>query len=256
MSFRGIIREMRRFLTRDYVVIARKQHGESWVAAFDKGTGQICWKSSRNYETAVEGDDAYTTPLVIDHHRKEALLVWGAEHVTAHHPSDSRLVWSCGGFNAQAVPNWPAVASPVIAGDVVVVAGGRADIGRPRLYGIRLGGTGDVTTTHRLWKREDTGTYVSTPAEYKGRIYLLRDRGEVECLDPISGKTLWREVFPKASSRYYTSPLVPGGVLYAIREDGVVFVAGVEGRFEILAENHMVERIKSSPRRLLYQIGC
>src|SRR2546426_12535168 len=75
-------------LTRDYVVIARKQHGESWVAAFDKGTGQIRWKAPRNYETAVEGDDAYTTPLVIDHHGKEALLVWGAEHVTAHHPSD------------------------------------------------------------------------------------------------------------------------------------------------------------------------
>jgi len=49
---------------------------------------------------------------------------------------------------------------------------------------------------------------------------------------------------------------VAGGALYAIREDGVVFVAGVEGRFEILAENHMVEQIKSSPRRLLYQIGC
>ncbi len=105
---------------------------------------------TRTEELRLEGDDAYTTPPVIDHHGKEALLVWGAEHVTAHDPSDSRLVWSCGGFNPQAVTNWPAVASPVIARDVVVVAGGRADIGRPRLYGIRLGGTGDVTTTHRL----------------------------------------------------------------------------------------------------------
>ncbi len=234
-------------LTRDYVVIARMHHGESWLAAFDKVTGQMRWKVPRNYETPVEGDHAYTTPLVIENQEKEAILVWGGQHVTIHEASAGKLLWFCGDFNPQAVANWPAVASPVIAGDVVVVACGRADRGQPRLYGIRLGGTGDVTATHKLWKREDTGTFVPTPAEYQGRIYLLRDRGEVECLDPATGKTLWREAFPKASSNYYASPLVADGVLYAAREDGVVFVARVEGKFEILAENHMDERVIASP---------
>ena len=38
---------------------------------------------------------------------------------------------------------------------------------------------------------EDAASFVPTPAEYKGRVYVLRDRGEVECIDPATGKTLW-----------------------------------------------------------------
>ena len=129
----------------------------------------------------------------------------------------------------------------------MVVASGRADRGTPRLYGIRLGGSGDMTATNHVWERDDVGTFVPTPAEYKGRIYLLRDRGEVECLDPPTGKTFWKDAFPKASANYYASPLVANGVLYAIREDGVVFAAKAEGQFELLAENHMGERIIASP---------
>jgi outer membrane protein assembly factor BamB len=234
-------------LTRDDVVIARMQHGESWLAAFDKATGRMRWKAPRNFQTPVEGDNAYTTPLVIRYHGKEAVLVWGAEHMTAHDAGDGSLLWSCGGFNPQAVANWPSVASPVIAGDVAVVACGKPPRGQNHLYGIELDGAGDVTGTHRLWQRDDTGTFVPTPAAYEGRIYLLRDRGEVECLDPATGRTFWREALPKASANYYASPLVAGGMLYAARQDGVVFVVRVEGKFEMLAENDMGERIIASP---------
>ena len=234
-------------LTERTVVIARMHHGESWLAAFDKASGKLCWKVPRNYETPVEGDESYTSPLLLRHQGKEALLVWGAERVTFHDAADGELVWSCGDFNPRAMGNWCTVASPVLAGDIVVVAGGRADRGQPRLFGIRLGGKGDVTATHRVWKREDVGTFVPTPAEDKGRIYLLRDLGELECLDPATGQTLWRGAFPKASAKYYASPMIAGGKLYAAREDGVVFVAQVEGGFKVLAENRMEERIIASP---------
>ena len=135
------------------------------------------------------------------------------------------------------------------------MAAGRSDKGQPRLYGIKLGGEGDVTATHRAWRREDTGTFVPTPAEYKGRIYLLRDRGEIDCLDPATGQTLWKDALPKASSSYYASPVIAAGNLYATREDGVVYVAQVEGKFQMLAESNMggagdrftCARLESSP---------
>ena len=234
-------------LTENDVVIARMHHGESWLAAFSKTNGKLHWKVARNYDTPIEGDNAYATPLLIQHEGKEALLVWGGQHLTAHDAADGKLLWSSGDFNPESKPNWPAVASPVIAGETVVVASGRSDRGQPLLYGTKLGGSGDVTTTHRLWKREDTGTFVPTPAEYKGRVYLLRDRGEIECLDPVTGKTLWHDAFPKASSNYYSSPLVAGGKLYAAREDGTVFVARAEEKFELVAENKMGERVIASP---------
>lgn len=234
-------------LTERAVVIARMHHGDSWLAAFDKASGKLCWKVARNYETPVEGDESYTSPILIRHRGHEALLVYGAEHITVHDTAAGRLLWSCGDFNPRAMANWPTVASPVLAGDIVVVAGGRADRKQPLLFGIRLGGTGDVTATHRAWKREDVGTYVPTPAEDKKRFYLVGDLGQVDCLDPATGQTLWRAAFPKASAKFYGSPVIAAGKLYAAREDGVVFVAQVEGEFKVLAENRMAERVIASP---------
>jgi outer membrane protein assembly factor BamB len=234
-------------LTSDSVIVARMHHGDSWLAAFDKASGQLRWKAGRNYETAVEGDNSYTTPLVLGHGARQTLIVWGAEHVTAHDASDGRVLWSCGDFNPKAMGYWPAVASPVLAGETVIVPTGRADRGQPRLHGIRLGGTGDVTKTHRAWQREDAGTFVPTPAVYKGSVYLLQDQGQLECLDPVTGKTVWRQAFPKGRVNFYSSPTIAGGKLYAAREDGVIFVAQIEGKFELLAENHMQEMVIASP---------
>lgn len=234
-------------LTEKAVLMVRMHHGESWLAAFDKGSGKLLWKVARNYQTPTEGDNSYTSPLVIRWQERESVLVWGGEHVTFHDAADGQLLWSCGDFNPRGMEYWPTVALPVVVGDTVVVAGGRADKGQPRLYGVKLGGKGDVTATHRAWKREDTGTFVPTPAEYKGRLYLLRDGGELDCLEPSTGQTLWHAAFPKASAKFYASPLVAAGKLYAAREDGVVFVAQVEGKFQMLAENQMGERVIASP---------
>ncbi|MEX0677691.1 MAG: PQQ-binding-like beta-propeller repeat protein [Pirellulales bacterium] len=234
-------------LTSDCVVLARMHHGESWLAALDKATGEIRWKVARNYDTPMECDHGYTTPVVIEHRGKEALLVWGAQHVTVHDAADGSVLWSCGGFNPDSNAMWPAIATPVIAGDVAVIAFGRNDRGQPRLHGIQLGGDGDVTATHRIWSRKDMGTFAPTPVEYKGRVYLVRDRGEVACVNPSTGETLWSSAFPKSRFAFYASPLVAGGNLYAAREDGVVFVAKVEGKFELLAENHLDEPVIASP---------
>lgn len=230
-------------LTEQLVVVTVMHLGESWLAGWDKRTGELRWKVARNYKTPVENDHSYATPIVTRHQGAEQLLVWGAEHLTAHAATTGAMLWSAGDFNPGGQPNWVAVSSPVLAGDTVVVPYGRGS----RLHGIKLGGTGDVTSTHRAWKREDTGTFVPTPAEYKGKVYLVRDRGEVECIDPVTGKTEWSGQLPKSGSSYYSSPTIADGKVYAAREDGVIFVARVDGKFELLSENHMGERIIAAP---------
>lgn len=235
-------------LTRKYVVMARMHGGDSWVAAFDKTTGEMVWKTPRNYKTPTECDHGYTTPLVIQHNGRERLLVWGAEHITMHDTSNGTVVWSCGNFNPDAHALWPAIATPVIVNDTIVVAFGRNDRKEPRLHGIELAGEGDVTATSHVWKRSDIGTFVPSPVAFQGRVYLVRDRGEVECIDPTTGKTIWSDAFPKARASFYASPLIAGGRLYAPREDGVVFVASIaDGGFELLSENDMQESVIGSP---------
>lgn len=233
-------------LTGKDVVVARMHEGESWLAAFDKETGRMRWKTPRNYKTPREVDNGYTTPIVIQHEGREALLSWGAEHLTIHDAADGKLLWWCGGFNPESASLWPAVATPVVTKTMAVVCFGRADRGQPRLHGIRLGGKGDVTATHRAWLREDAGSFVPSPIEYQGRIYIVSDRGQLDCIDPATGKTVWSEALPRSSSNFYASPVIANGVLYAAREDGAVYVARVEGGYQLLSESKFPDRVIAS----------
>ncbi|MFN3150380.1 PQQ-binding-like beta-propeller repeat protein [Bremerella sp.] len=234
-------------LTRDFVVMARMHDGESWLAAFDKATGDLAWKVARNYETPVECDHGYSTPVVIDFQGNESLLTWGGEHLTIHHAKTGDLVWSCGGFNPEGNKLWPTIATPVVVGNVAVIAYGRNDRGTPRLHGVRLDGTGDVTETNRLWDRDDIGTFVPSPAVYQEKVYLVGDKGKVTCFEPATGKTKWEGAFPKHRAHYYGSPLVAGGTLYAPREDGTILVADIRDGFKMLGENDMRESVIASP---------
>jgi len=234
-------------LTKKYVIIAQMHDGQSWLAAFDKVTGKLAWKIPRDYETPREGSQSYSTPIVFSHEGTEALLVWGAHYLTAHNAVDGKIIFSCGNFNPESKKLWPSVASPVISGKIAVVPCGRSDRNKPRLHGIKLAGSGDVTETHRLWKRTDTGPFIPTPAEYKGQVYLIRDRGQVDCINPLTGENIWSGVFPKGKGNFYSSPLIADGHLYAAREDGIIFVIKLEDKFEIISEIDMKDRIIASP---------
>lgn len=233
-------------LTASDVVVAVMHQGDSYLAAFDKQTGQLHWRVARNFTTPLEGDHSYTTPLLFRYKGREAILAWGAIHLTAHDAADGRVLWSCDDFNPDGKSNWVAVSSPVLAGPLAVVPYGRGNT----LHGIRLDGSGDVTATHRLWRRDDSGSFVPTPAYAHGRVYVLRDKGEVHVIDPTTGKTLLSGQLPESRSKYYASPLVLGARLYAAREDGMVYVAQVDGPFKVLAENRTDDRLVASPAPL------
>jgi len=234
-------------VTARHVVVAQMHAGDSYLVAFDKETGEQCWKVARNYETPVEGDQCYTTPIVYSRRGVETLLVWGGLHLTAHDASDGSTLWSCGGFNPQSKTLWPAVASPVIAGDIAVVCCGRADRKQPRLHGIRMGGSGDVTKTHRLWKRDDVGSFVPSPTLHEGRVYVVGDLGAVDCIDSRTGKTLWHADLPKGRGKVFASPLAAGGHLYAARDSGTVYVARIGESFELVSTIDMGERVIATP---------
>ena len=230
-------------LTERAVVATVMHSGESFLAAFEKTTGELLWKVSRNYKTPVEGDHSYATPIVIERDGKQVILVWGGEHLTMHSAETGESFWSCGGFNPDKKGYWVAVASAVVSGDMAIVPYGRG----AKIVGVKLTGSGDVTATNRVWELDDLGSFVPSPAVHNGKVYVVRDEGEVVCLDAKTGETVWSDRFPKNRNKYYASPLIAGGKLYAPREDGIVFVADIGSGFKQLSENDMKERVIASP---------
>jgi outer membrane protein assembly factor BamB len=231
-------------LTRRHVVIAVMHNTGSFLVAFDKKSGEMAWKEDRNYETPVECDHSYATPHVIEEAGRQVIVVWGAERVTRHDAASGQLLSSCGGFNPKKKANWVVVASSVVAGDTLVVPYGRGS----HLAGVKLGGSGDVTATHRLWERSDkAGCFVPTPVVHDGKVYILGDRGEVHCIDPGTGKTVWSNELPRAAQSYYASPTIADGKIYVAREDGQVFVAEANKDLKVLFERPFGVQIIASP---------
>ena len=230
-------------LTSKHLIVALMRKGNSWLLAFDPKTGQVAWEKERNYKTPPECDHSYATPTLIEHKGKEAILVWGAERLSAHSAKDGEMHWVSTGFNPKQKKNWVVVGSQVVVGDIAIVPYGRGT----HMKGIRMGGTGDVTESNLLWTRTDTGCFVPSPAVAHGKVYVLRDRGEVHCIDPKTGKSHWEDAFPRASSSYYGSPTVAGNKLYAPREDGVILIADISKGFKFLGEFDMGERVIASP---------
>jgi outer membrane protein assembly factor BamB len=236
-------------LTKDHVVVAVMHAGESFVVAFDKVSGKQAWKTDRTYKVKTENDHGYTTPHVLTDGDKQTLIVWGAEHVTSYNAADGKLIWSVGGFNPKKNGYLPQVGSSVVVDDVLVVPFAR-DKGRTKaqLIGVKIGGTGDVSQTNKLWKMEEGGTFVPTPAAHNGKVYSVKMRGQIYCVDAKSGKTLWKDAFPRSGNGdFYSSPTIAGGKIYSARDDGTVFVAQIKGGFKVISENKMGEQIIAAP---------
>jgi len=227
-----------------HIVIAVMQEGASYVVALNPADGTMVWKTDRTFPVQKETGQSYTTPYVTKIDGQETIVIWGADRLTGHDPKDGKALWTCGGFNPEDKPMWRVIASPGIVDGIAVVPYGRTKF----TAGVKLGGSGDITASARLWERNDLGADCPTPVGRDGRVYVLSDRGEIHCVDAKTGKDLWSGAIPRASANYYASPVLAGDLLYCPREDGTVAVVKISDTgMEVVAQNAMGERLVAAP---------
>lgn len=230
-------------LTRELVVIACIQSGDSYVVAFQKGSGTLAWKRTRNLEAPLEAAQSYATPIVTTRGDREQLFILGADHVTAHNAVDGAEIWRVGGLNPKGEKYFRSISSPVLAGDLLLAPYARGTT----MTAIRLGGQGDVTESHIAWTRHGIAADVPTPVFADGRAYVLKDRGAVACIETQTGKTLWSGEVEKSRQGFSSSPILAGRHLYITREDGKTFVLRQGDEFKLVASNTLGEPTFATP---------
>lgn len=240
-------------LTKNAVVVAVMQTGPSYLAAFDRVSGDLLWKHDRDVPAPSEAAQSYSTPLVAagdpaKGEPAEVLFVLGADHVTAHDAADGRELWRVGGLNPEAIGSFRSIASPVLAGDLVIAPYARGGT----ITAIRRGGSGDVTASHVAWARKDIGADVPTPAVRDSRIVICTDKGVVEGLDAATGATAWRKELPKTRNAYSASPVVVDGRVIVVREDGAASVlqwpeASAPGEVAVVGGGSVEEMTVATP---------
>ena len=112
---------------------------------------------------------------------------------------------------------------------------------------IRLGGRGDVTGTHVLWKYQKSLPDVPSLLLYEGVLFAVKKGGIVTALEPKTGKVLKQGRLPDALDDYYSSPIGADGKVYMASQTGKVSVLKARGDWPVLATNELGEEIYATP---------
>jgi outer membrane protein assembly factor BamB len=214
-------------LTDDAIVIVVMQTGPSYLAGFDKQSGDELWKVDRILDAPEEAAQSYTTPLAVKVGQQDAIAVMGADHLTLHRAADGKEIGRLGGFNPGGQKFFRSISSPVADGDFIICPYARGStLTAVRMSELAAGkGSGAIA-----WLNEDTSSDVPTPAALDGRAYVVGDgkknRGVVSCLDIESGKTLWTVAMEKSRVGFSSSPLIAGNHVYVTQENGTTSVIG------------------------------
>jgi outer membrane protein assembly factor BamB len=217
-------------------LIVNWDHEEgSFLAAFDKRTGQPLWKVARAEDTS------WATPIVVEHAGTVQVIVSGTNRIRGYDLASGAVLWECGGLSSNVV------ASPVAANGVVY-AGSSYDT--RALLAIRLeGAKGDITGTNQvLWTRHRGTPYVPSPLLYGDSLYtLMHYQGIVSRLNVKSGDDQGGPFRLAAISSVYASPVGAAGRIYVTSRDGVTVVMSHEDKIpKNLAVNRLDDTISAS----------
>jgi outer membrane protein assembly factor BamB len=197
------------------------------IVAFDKDSGREVWE-------ALDEIPSNTSPIVIDFAGRRQLIVWAYKSVAALDPATGRILWR------QEIPPWGnyAVPTPVWKDDLLLLSGLMLKLQR------------DKPGAAVLWPDEMRPLHIyasdtSTPLLQDGLAFIPTRKGEVLCLDAITGKQLWQtngisESNNGASIHITAVPSIRAAFLFTDRGDLILSRLNASG-YQELGRFHLLE---------------
>lgn len=208
----------------------------SFLVAVNKHTGHEAWRFAVPPPATPEGPGAgqnylgsWSTPALVKVDGREQLLAALPGAVFALNPSDGHEIWHCNGLNPLAY------AQPMLVDNVIVGLGGFNGFA----IGIKTGGSGDITATHRLWQDKRTPQRIGSGVAVDGKIYLGSAPGFIQCIDPKTGERL-SDARPPVSVQQaasWSSFVRSGDRLYLVTKSSDTLVFRADPKMELLADN-------------------
>jgi outer membrane protein assembly factor BamB len=217
------------------VVVQNDRHRDSFVAAFDIGSGKQLWR------TAHDEYPSWATPAVVSGAQGNVIVTNAGKHIRGFDAQTGRELWRMSDNKTQVK-----VPTPIVAGDLVIVTGGYPSGGRP-IYAIKAGSRGELGPQALAWQTERGSPYTSTPLLYDGLLYVCADNGILSAYDPSTGTRVYQQRVSPASGGFSASPVAAAGRIYLSSEDGDVFVVRAGRKFELLSTNRMGEIVMATP---------
>jgi outer membrane protein assembly factor BamB len=213
-----------------------------YVAALDKNTGKLVWKTDRSVSFDGVPPDvrkAYNTPIVIDSEGHFQLISIGAHRVYSYDVMTGRELWY---FDQ---PGFSCVAQPQFADGMLYLSTGFT---KAELWAVRTDGAGDVTKTHIAWKLKKGVPCRSSPLLVgQGndlRIYMVTDDGIARCVRASDGEVLSQA---RVGVGFSASPLEAEGHVYFFDQKNVSKVMKADDKMTLIAENYLDDGCMGTP---------
>lgn len=226
----------------DRLYVVNDNDTGSFIAAFDKRTGNDLWRVNRD-----EGSN-WATPFVWKHDLRTEIVTAGTDKVRSY-DLDGTLLWELTGMT------WITIPTPFASdGLLYLTAGYPGDLLRP-VYAIRPGASGDISlkdgetsNAYIAWFHNQLGPYHPSPLVYQGRYYTLFDRGFLSSHEAGTGKQIYgRQRISADASGFTASPWAYNDKIFALSEDGDTYVIQAGSEFKLLGKNSLNDMTLATP---------
>ncbi len=226
----------------DLVIMAYDNQSQSYLAAFDKLTGQQRWRTDRKERST------WATPFVWTNEVRTEIVTPGY-HATRSYDADGKLLWWMSGPMSNLV-----IPSPFAAHGLLYVTSGYVGDRQRPVYAVRPGAEGELQfgddpSAHPsiAWYQPQAGPYNTSPIVYGDHFYTLHDRGFFTCHDARTGEEIYGKTrFPEGAS-FTSSPWAYNGKIFCLSEDGDTYVIEAGPEFKVARTNRLEEMCMASP---------
>ena len=226
----------------DLVVMVYDNMEESYVAAYDKQTGEERWNVPRDEIST------WATPFVWKHDQRTEIVIPGREKSRAY-DLEGNLLWSLSGPMSNLV-----IPSPFASNGLLYITSGYiGDKERP-VYAIRPGASGEIevedeASTHEklAWYLPQGGPYNTSPIVYRDRYYTLYDRGFLTSHNATTGEEVFGKQRFAPGASFTASPWAYNGKLFFLSETGDTYVVESNDEFTLLKTNSLDELCIATP---------
>jgi outer membrane protein assembly factor BamB len=217
---------------KDHVILNFGPGERTFLIAINKKNGTDAWKIEERVGTVREYVGSWSTPVVAEVKGRTELLVSWPAVVKSYEPQTGNLIWSSRGLEKEGGADRLTYASPLVANDVVVAMAGF----NGSAIGVKAGGTGDVTDSHRLWRvTKGNPQRVGSGVIVGDHVYSAEENG-VACIELKTGKEVWKQPVP---GRTWSSLVHADGKLFVVGEQGETFVLAAKPELELIARNQL-----------------
>jgi outer membrane protein assembly factor BamB len=178
------------------------------LAAFDKLTGKVLWKSG-------EDEAAYSSPMIATLAGVRQIVYLSADSLAGYDPGNGKILWRVPlktGAKRHAC-------SPVVLGDTLTV--NSYTLGTLCFRIVKDGGGLKAV---QVWANTDLKTNLGTAVASGGYLFNQGANRDYVCFDAATGEIKWSQAGFGQGKKDYSSSLVAGKNLLVLNEEGTLLL--------------------------------